>query len=175
ATDFNRRGIPTARSTKWTCHTLKHIVIHPRLAGHRTLRDRVVGPGLWEAILTEQDSQRVRTLLTDPARRLNRTARRYLLSSLLTCANCGAKLVSRPNHRRPAYACSSGTGFAGCGHISILAEPVEAFISEAVLYRLDSPELARALARRPDRDRELADLEIQIATDEGKLEELAGL
>ena len=174
ATDLNRRRIPTARGTAWTCHVLKHIVIHPRLAGHRTLKERVVGPAVWEAVLTEQESQRLRSLLTDPSRRRSRSARRYLLSSLLRCALCDAKLVSRPNHTRPAYACNSGTGLAGCGRISILAEPVEAFVSEAVLYRLDSPALARAVTRRPDRSRELDDLEIQIANDQAKLEELAG-
>lgn len=174
ATDLNRRGIPTARGTRWTCHVLKHIVIHPRLAGHRTLRERVIGPAVWDAILNEQESQRLRSLLTDPSRRRNRSARRYLLSSLLRCERCGAKLVSRPNHTRPAYACSAGTGNGGCGRISILAEPIETFVSEAVLYRLDSPELARAVSRRQDRSRELDDFEVQIANDQAKLDELAG-
>lgn len=173
ATDLNRRKIPTARGTQWSCHTLKHIVIHPRLAGHRTLNERVVGPAVWDAILDDRESQRLRALLTDPTRRLNRSARRYLLSSLLRCQNCGKRLVSHPNHRRPGYACSAAPGFGGCGRISILAEPVEAFVSEAVLYRLDSPELARAVTRRPDRSRELDDLEIEIANDLAKLEELA--
>ncbi len=137
AKDFNRRSIPTARVSKWTCQTLKHIVMHP-------------------------------------SRRTNRSARRYLLASLLRCGVCGASLHSHPNHGRPAYACISGPGFRACGRISILALPVEEFISDAVLYRLDSPALARALARRPDRSRELADLELHIANDQAKLEELAG-
>ncbi len=145
AKDLNRRNIATARGSKWTCQTLKHIVIHPRLAGHRTLKERIVGPAVWEAIVTDQESQRLRTLLTDPARRTNRSARRYLLSSLLRCEVCGTKLGARPNHGRPAYACIAGAGSRGCGGISILALPVEQFITEAVLYRLDS--------RAPDRQR----------------------
>jgi site-specific DNA recombinase len=173
ATDLNRRGIPTARGAEWSCHVLKHIVINPSNAGHRTLKGRIVGPAVWEPILTEQESQRVRSLLTDPARRLNRSARSYLLSSLLRCANCGAKLGARPNHTRPAYACIAGPASRNCGRITILAEPVESFISEAVLYRLDSPALAHALRRRPDRTRDLDDLEQQIANDQAQLEELA--
>jgi len=172
ATDLNRRGIPTARGAKWSCHVLKHIVINPSNAGHRTLKGRIVGPAVWEAILTDQDSQRVRTLLTDPARRLNRTARTYLLSSLLRCGICGGKLGARPNHTRPAYACIAGPASRNCGRITILAEAVESFISEAVLYRLDSPALARALTKQPDRSRELDDLEQQIAIDQAQLEEL---
>jgi site-specific DNA recombinase len=174
AKDFNHRGIPTVRGARWSCQVLKNIVISPRLAGLRTLKGRVVGPAVWEAILTEEESQRLRSLLTDPARRTTRSARRYLLSSLLRCQVCGAKLVSRPIRRRPAYVCSTGTGFAGCGGVSILAEPLESFVTEAVLYRLDSPALSRALARRPDRTREVGDLEIEIAHDQAKLEELAG-
>src|SRR5439155_10107349 len=60
------------------------------------------------------------------------------------------------------------------GGISILAVPVEEFITEAVLYRLASPALASAIARRPDRSTELAQLDLQIAKDEAQLEELAG-
>jgi len=174
ARDFNARGIPTVRGKKWSGHTLKHIVIHPRLAGHRTLHERIVGPAVWDAVLTEQESQRARTILTDPARTLTRTARRYLLSSLLTCRLCGAKLVSRPSRRRPAYVCATGPGFSGCGKISILAETLEAFITEAVLFRLDSPDLARALKHEPEANREAAETEVALATDQAKLEELVG-
>jgi site-specific DNA recombinase len=174
ARDFNARQVPTARGKKWSGHTLKQIVIHPRLAGHRTLHERVVARAVWDAMLSEQDSQRLRAILTDPARTLTRTARRYLLSSLLTCRLCGAKLVSRPSRRRPAYVCATGPGFFGCGKISILAGTLESFITEAVLFRLDSPELTRALAHQPDANREAAELEVAIATDQAKLEELAG-
>ena len=174
ARDFNDRGIPTARGRKWSGHTLKQIVIHARLAGHRTLHERIVAPAVWDAVLTEQESQRLRSLLTDPARTLTRTARRYLLSSLLTCRLCRAKLVSRHSRRRPAYVCATGPGFFGCGKISILAGTLESFITDAVLFRLDSPELTRALEHQPDAHREAADLEIAIATDQAKQEELAG-
>jgi site-specific DNA recombinase len=174
AGDFNARGIPTARGAKWSGQSLKGIVIHPRLAGHRTLHERIVAPGVWDAVLTEQESQRLRSVLTDPARTLTRSARRYLLSSLLVCGLCDAKLVSRPSRHRPAYVCAKGPGFFGCGRISILAAPLESFVTEAVLFRLDSPELARAIKHQPDANREAAELELAIATDQAKLEELAG-
>ena len=55
--------------------------------------------------------------------------------------------------------------------MAILAEPLEALIAEAVLYRLDTPEMAAALAgaSRPDDDAERATL----ARDQAQLEELA--
>ena len=59
----------------------------------------------------------------------------------------------------------------GCGRVAILAEPSKRFIAEAVLYRLDTPELAAALAGAalPDDDGEQANL----AADRAQLEELA--
>jgi DNA invertase Pin-like site-specific DNA recombinase len=172
--DFNLRNIATARGKKWSGHTLKHIVIHPRIAGHRALKDRIVAPAVWDAILSDKDFQSLRSLLTDDARRTSRSARRYLLSSLLRCRLCNAKLISRPSHGQPAHACASGPGFFGCGKISIVAAPLEAFIAEAVLFRLDSPALTRALQHQPDSADEFAELEIAIATDQAKTEELAG-
>ena len=38
----------------------------------------------------------MRAILADPARRTNRTARRYLLRGLLRCGLCGAHAVARP-------------------------------------------------------------------------------
>ena len=86
-----------------------------------------------------------------PDRRTNRSARRYLLARLLRCGLCGTKLVSRPRadgSRR--YVCASGPGFGGCGKIAIVADPLERFIVEAVLHRLDSPELRATLNGTPD-------------------------
>jgi hypothetical protein len=66
------------------------------------------------------------------------------------------------------YGCVKVNG--GCGSVFILAEPVEDFITEAVLRRLDGDRLGRARARldrsRPDDDRvqaEIHDLEARLA------------
>ena len=60
----------------------------------------------------------------------------------------------------------------GCGAIAIIAEPLEGLIAEAVLYRLDTPELAAGLAGAtiPDDNAERSTL----ALDRAQLEELAG-
>ena len=86
-----------------------------------------------------------------PDRQTNKTARRYLLAGLLKCSLCGERLVARPRSgglRR--YACAKGPGFSGCGGTYINAEPLEPFIVEAVLWRIDSPELTAALNGRQD-------------------------
>jgi site-specific DNA recombinase len=104
---------------------------------------------------------------------LNRSPRRYLLTGMIRCAECGAKLVARPrSDKRRCYVCATGPGFNGCGKIRVLAEPVEDLVAEAVIQRLDSPHLAAALA-------ELAvgnngdDLASGVSDNERRLTELA--
>jgi site-specific DNA recombinase len=152
-------------------HTLRGILLNPGLAGLRTLGGAVVGPATWDPILTEEESAKVRAVLTDPARRVSRPPRRYLLTGLLFCGRCGAKLITRPNRHRPTYVCGSGPALSGCGRISILAEHLEAFVAEAVLHRLDGPALAEALTNQgADPDEHVIQA---ITADESQLEELS--
>lgn len=73
------------------------------------------------------------------------------------------------------YVCKRDPSFSGCGKTYIAAAPVEELISEAILYRLDSPELHAALTGQGDTDDEAARLRQQIVDDQEQLEELASL
>lgn len=57
----------------------------------------------------------------------------------------------------------------------MVAEPLEELITEAVLYRLDTPELADTLTGRNRADKQAAGLADTIAADRAQLDELAGL
>jgi site-specific DNA recombinase len=174
-TDLNKRGIATVTGAKWSTTVVRRMLMSPGLSGQRTLHGQVVSKAVWEPILTPHETARLSTLFSDPARRVNRSARRYLLTGLLHCALCGAKLVARPRaDKRRCYVCATGPGFHGCGKIRILSDTLEEFVAEAVLYRLDSPELTQAMRTDPDADRNASDLEIKIAEDQAQLEELAG-
>ena len=59
--------------------------------------------------------------------------------------------------------------------MTVVADPLEGLITAAVLYRLDSPELAEALAGRATADEQANALSAQLATDQAQLEDLAGL
>ena len=55
-------------------------------------------------------------------------------------------MVSRPrDDGRRRYICAKGPNFVGCGGTFIVADELERFVVEAILYRLDSPELAAAM------------------------------
>ena len=123
-----------------------------RMSGQREHKGEIVATAEWPAIITAEETATIRALLSNPARRTNRAARRYLLHGLLSCSHCGERLVARPRtggQRR--YACAKGVGFSGCGKTYITADDVERFVTEAVLHRLDSPQLQEAVERRQRR------------------------
>lgn len=144
--DLDERGIRTVNDKKWQAQTMRRMLMSARISGQREHRGVIVAKAEWPAIITPAETARIRAIFADPSRRTNKTARRYLLGRLLRCGLCGARLVARPNgdgHRR--YMCARGVGFSGCGHIFIKADELELFVVDAVLHRLDSPELAAAM------------------------------
>jgi site-specific DNA recombinase len=70
-------------------------------------------------------------------------------------------------HRGRRYSCNHQPGRPGCGGTAVAAEPLEHLITEAVFLRVDSPALARALARQAPRSEidhagDLAAVETQV-------------
>ncbi len=147
---LNDRGVSTSTGGEWQAQTLRRMLLSARISGQREHKGEIVTDAEWPAIISPADSSRIRALLSDPDRRTNKVARRYLLVRLLRCGLCGETLVSRPKQGGVrAYQCVKGPGFSGCNKIAVIAEPLEQFVVEAVLYRLDSPELAAAMSGEP--------------------------
>jgi DNA invertase Pin-like site-specific DNA recombinase len=149
ARDLNERGVPSAGGGKWAPQSLRRMLASPRISGQRAHHGEIVAAAEWPGIISVEEGAKIRALLANPERRTNKAARRYLLGGLLVCSHCGERLVARPRaggQRR--YACASGPGFSGCGKTYINADEVERFVTEAVLIRLDSAELQRAIERR---------------------------
>lgn len=57
----------------------------------------------------------------------------------------------------------------------MVAQPVEDLLTDSVLTRLDSPQLAEALAGKSCVDADVAALAAQLEADQSRLDELAGL
>jgi len=148
--DLNERGVATVTGAEWKPQTLRRMLLSARISGQREHNGEIVATAEWPAIITPAETTRIRALLSDPDRRTNKVARRYLLVRLLRCGLCGETLVSRPKAGGArAYVCARGPGFSGCGRITVMADPLEEFVVEAVLYRLDGPELAAAMSGLP--------------------------
>jgi DNA invertase Pin-like site-specific DNA recombinase len=154
---LNLREVPTANGRRWHNRNLEQILTSRRIAGIRT-HNGAEYPAAWPAIISKEDSDRLRLILGDRRVPKNRTPKTYLLSSMVYCGICAKPLIASGAHRNGVtqrkYRCrgkdSSGNVY-GCGKIVRTAEPLETLVSEAVLYRCDSPEVADSLrnAERP--------------------------
>jgi site-specific DNA recombinase len=172
-TDLNERGVPTVTGKQWTSQTLRRMLISPRISGQREHQGVIVAEAEWPAIITPRETKQLQAKLCDPARRTNRASRRYLLTRLLRCSHCKGTLVARPREdssRR--YVCASGPGFGGCGKTTVIADPLEQFIAEAVLHRLETPRLSEARKPTPD-NAQAAEWQEEIERHQGQLDDLA--
>lgn len=168
--------IPTVGGKEWRTPTLRGLLLNPRYAGQRALNGEIIGPAAWPAIIPISQHERLRAMLTDPGRRTNRSARSYALSGMCRCGRCGSVMYSQsdPEHGR-RYLCRSGHDFGGCGRMGIKAGPVEEMVADLVLYRLDTPELARALAGRAQDPAEAVRLRETIDTASARMHKLSRL
>ncbi|HYB35382.1 MAG TPA: recombinase family protein [Mycobacterium sp.] len=177
---LNESGIAPAVATSWHTPAVRQILCSGRIAGLREHRGQVIGPAKWPAIITPAERDRVLARMASRAVTKTRAARTYLLSGMLHCGRCGNRLFSQARHVNPdnrvrRYVCLKGPDHRGCGRLTVVAEPVEQLLTDAVLTRLDSPHLAEALAGRTSNDRDVAALAAQVEKDQARLDELAGL
>jgi DNA invertase Pin-like site-specific DNA recombinase len=175
ATWLDQQGIRTVDGGPWKTTTLRAMLSSARIAGLREHRGQVIGAAVWKPIITERLRSRILARMTDLAVSGRRSPRRYLLSGLLRCAKCGNTLYSAARINRRRYVCLGGPDHGGCGRLTVVAPPLEALLAEAVLFRLDTPELADALAGRAAQDGHAAALGQQLADDRSQLDELAQL
>lgn len=174
ASELNDRGLRTVTGRDWTPHTVRQILISARVSGQREHHGDIVGKAAWPRIIAPTQTARLRALFSDPERRTNRVARKYLLAGLLRCGACGATLVARPreDHRR-RYVCPRDPGRDGCGKTFILADEVEVFVVDAVLHRLSGPRLASSIRRRSATVAAAAKIIRELDRDQAQLDELA--
>jgi DNA invertase Pin-like site-specific DNA recombinase len=171
--ELAERGVRTPAGKPWKPSPLRRMLVSARISGQREHRGEIVGAAEWDAIVSPEDTAKLRVMAADRAGRARRAPRRYLLAGLVVCGRCGAEMVARPRQdgsRR--YVCAKGPGFVGCNGTMILAEPLEALVTEAVLLRLDSPDFAAALAGRDDQARS-SGAAAELTKDEDQLQELA--
>ena len=172
ATWLQDLGATTTLGNPWNSHTVRLTLTNPRYAGLATYRGEIVAAAQWPGIITVDEHHLVMARIRASARKTTRTPRRYLLSGLVHCGNCSNRLYSarRENVVR-RYVCQKGPDHGGCGSLTVVAEPLEAWVSEMVLTRLASPEFAAAVAARTAPD--TGALTASIEADTAQLDELA--
>jgi DNA invertase Pin-like site-specific DNA recombinase len=147
--DLQARGVTTTTGGPWKPHSLKRYLTSARIAGLRE-RDGAFYKAVWEPIVREADLLTARALLLNPQRRSYGEPRKYLLTKVLLCGNCKQPLIARPKDGKPRYVCSGPPRDQGCGKLTVVAEPVEKFVTEAMFSVLDSEKLAEAVRAIPE-------------------------
>ncbi|MEV6340271.1 recombinase family protein [Nocardia vinacea] len=178
---MNSTETPTVLgAARWRTTTVKSVICSARIAGLRTHNGEVIGPGIWEPIITVEQREQVLARFAEKARSGRRAPRTYLLSGLLRCGRCDTPLMSSTKHKSPdkkvrRYICFNGPDRGGCGRLTVVAEPVEDLLKESAFIRLDSDELRQAWEGRVKTNPDLAQLNQEIEEDTRALTELAEL
>jgi len=174
AADFNARGVPSPSAVQadrqraaskepkltvktWNGTGLRRALQRPSLAGLRVHRGAIIGEAQGDAILDRDTWDRLIALLTDPTRAPGKVGRgpQHLLSGIATCGLCGGVMYRQPGWQpkpdsktrhavSPAYACAS------CNRIRRAQQPVDEFVTEVLLQRLERPDATAAFTRRDD-------------------------
>jgi site-specific DNA recombinase len=135
---LTEQGVPTRYGKPWSPTAVRSILTNPRYAGRAVYRAKVTGKaGQWEAIVDEATFDGVQAKLSDPRRITNRvgTDRKHLGSGIYLCGVCSGPLRS---HGRGGYHCPAG-------HITRMAERIDALVNGVIRARLARPDLADLL------------------------------
>jgi site-specific DNA recombinase len=170
---LNDQGVRTVNGKEWRTPTLRAMLASGRIAGLRDHRGTVVGKAVWEPLITEDEHRRILARMAASKVSGRRTPQRYLLTGMLRCGKCGGVLFSSPRKTTRRYVCLSGPDHGGCGRLTVVADPVERLIADGVMYRLDTPALADALAGKAAADEQSAAVAETLAQDTAQLDELA--
>jgi site-specific DNA recombinase len=177
--DLNAQGTTTGHGFEWNALKVRNILINKRYVGIRVHKDTEY-PAIWPGIFTEDEWAGLQLAI-----RVSRTMykqrgpfRKHVLNGFVYCGDCGARLLSATKvysdgHTEPTWRCLKrrDIGHDGCGKVTRLMAPVDDLIADAIVYRLNSPELRAELARQSD-NHELGHLISQERAQESLLEEL---
>lgn len=162
---LNESGKRTRAGSPWFAGTIRQFMRSERFAAIR-LYDGQEYAGKWNAIFTldEWDAIKQKVQARREPFSAKPVAKRYLLTGVLVCGACGGYLYGmtkrdpskkgQPQRQlRPTYQCrvrGETQRREGCGGVIVGAAPLDHLIREAVIYRLDTPDLAALLGSEGD-------------------------
>jgi site-specific DNA recombinase len=145
--EWEQQEIRTPRGSRLTRRALRTTLLNPHVAALRDYGNGKLEAATWKAIIPPADWEQLCEILDDPSRRANpvegATRAKYLLTGLLTCGRCGAKMFNL-NHKTQGrrYRCNKSSGKGGnCGACSIDAEIADEVVLGALLDRLGASDL----------------------------------
>lgn len=158
---LNAEGHFTATGKKWMIGNFQRTITKKRYIGVREHKGNQY-PAEWPGIIPSDDYELMMARLNEARQPWNHgpiQGRTYLLSGLAFCGRCGSPMYGQarplPGGTQRRYRCRPYDNHGerhGCGKVFRDATALDAFITEAVMARLDSPQVAAALAGSTDED-----------------------
>lgn len=139
---LNSAEVTTTAGNEWTTSSLRRLLLSPAIAGLREHAEAGRVKASWKGIISEREHDALVALFN--GRRRGKSVSTYLLTGLLICSTCGAKLVSTPHqkggriYRCPTPVAKPGSVKAGsCEGRSLSGERADEMVAEMVLAALD--------------------------------------
>lgn len=146
----------------WHATTVRSILTSARISGQRAYDPsrkgaepasgrEILGPGNWRAIITPEETARIRSIMGRPERRTSKSSR-TLLSAIAICGRCGAGLVAGTNRPVPGgtirafYKCKKINGRPERGRLVVSRIPLDELVTKAVIARLAATRVPAAAA-----------------------------
>jgi site-specific DNA recombinase len=181
AIDLNKRSIRTQHGNQWSAINVSNLMIRPINAGivhHQGVDHKAQSP----AILTAEEWGSMMAIIKMNAAKSPHPGRfrKYMLNGLIVCGACGGRMYHKSKQQRdgsykPTTSCGKSdphTGkFVGCGGVSRMVEPIEVLVTDAVIYRLESPEFALMVQRERSEVKNLGELRARQAQLEARITE----
>jgi site-specific DNA recombinase len=159
--DLNARKIPTTNGKHWRSNSLRQVLANANLA----------------TIIGQDESDRLRRIFSDPARKRQGVPAKHLLSGIVRC-QCGARMyvTSRGGgDGKPRYRCFHNAEVNRCGKTQVAAHLLEDYVTSQTIRWLAGPGLVVVRNRLMQLDRDLSLIAKKLHDDEKELEELARL
>jgi site-specific DNA recombinase len=153
---LNEAGVQPSRSGKgtlgvWHPTSVRQLLMSARISGQRAYDPtnqndgvngrRILGPGNWQPIITAEETDRIRAIMTSPDRRTSKSSI-TMLAGIAMCGICGAGLVhaahagASERSKRARYICGKRAGRPDSGGVSVAGYQLEELIREAIVARL---------------------------------------
>lgn len=165
------QGARQESGVEWTQERVTAVLRNPAYIGQRVHQGKVIGKALWDPIVDEEVFYAVQEILNNPERRTQRdTSVKHLLSHIARCGeheDGEPRVICGKRNGKLTYSCLKYD-------TAIRADAFEAYIEEAVLDWLKSPEAAAAFDKSEEND-QAERARVKLAGLTGQLEEARAL
>lgn len=178
AQEWHDAGFSGTLGARWSPSGVRRVLSSGRVAGLR-MRDGVaIGKAAWPAIIDVATWEALVALFGGRRHGPHGAARRYLLSGVLVCSKCGARMSGGVISKAPRYVCPPPYR-GGCSGLVTTASHTDRVVVERVVAHVASEAFAARVATALEADQDASGrvraVSARLDVDRGRLASLAGL